>query len=395
MDIIKDSRVDCFSIMEKMVIKDYLKLIQYAYENKGNLEGQRLALKTKSAITIRNRMHSDILKGTVLPPVVIGIVVGEELFNEFNDLIDTENIDEIRKLIMTVDDKDISIIDGMQRTTSLMEASDKNEEILDRETRVEFWVTKNVNSLIYRMLILNTGQVPWNLKRQIEVVFNPLIKEIGKNVDTLELISIDDPSYRTAPGQYQSEKIIELFLVFGTREAKIDTKGALADEFTRLDFIEVTSDNQLSEFFIEFLKIMIELDRLVFNISLGIDVADDDKFKNGRDIFGSQTLKAGFMAAISQYIFGLPGEEYSLKEQKDQSTKLIGLFNNFIVELKSKTTEELIEYIDFMTLNQIMRTVNKGIGDFERKFFTIAFETLISKEFRFKNLTPCWRAGKK
>jgi hypothetical protein len=35
--------------------------------------------------------------------------------------------------------KELSIIDGMQRTASLMEAAGVDSGVLDREMRVEFW----------------------------------------------------------------------------------------------------------------------------------------------------------------------------------------------------------------------------------------------------------------
>lgn len=38
----------------------------------------------------------------------------------------------------------------------------------------EFWLAKSVRALVYRMLVLNTGQVPWTLSRQLGVVFEPL-----------------------------------------------------------------------------------------------------------------------------------------------------------------------------------------------------------------------------
>ncbi|MFS0598609.1 hypothetical protein AB1L16_18035 [Peribacillus frigoritolerans] len=395
MDILKDLRVDCFSIMDTITVRDYLDMISVAYENKGNITGQRGALKTKSSITIRNRMKEDIVKGTILPPVVIGIVADTEVFDKVEKMVEEKQDDDIRAVIASIDKNDLSIIDGMQRTTSIMESVEKNSDILSRKIRVEFWMTKTVNSLLYRMLILNTGQVPWNLKRQIEVVYNPLIKEFNAKVENLQLFSVDNPSYRTKPGQYQAEKIVELFLIFGTREPKIDTKGSLADEFTKLDFIEVTSENQLNDIFLRFLSKMIEFDEIVFPLELDEITVEGEKFKSGKDLFGSQTLKAGFMAAISQRIFGIPGEDYTLEEQNEAAKLLSDSFDAYFEKLRAKDKDELIEYLDLITLNEIMRTVNKGIGEYERQFFTKAFKTLLDNDFKFQDLTPCWRAGTK
>lgn len=395
MNILKDLRVDCFSVMENISVGNYLNMIYEVYENKGNISGQREPLKTKSAITIRNRMKSDVIRGTILPPIVVGIVVNLDNFEEIERMVKVENYNGIKDIINSVDNGSLSIIDGMQRTTSLLEAVSEEPKVSDREIRIEYWITKTVQSLLYRMLILNTGQVPWNLKRQIEVVYNPLIKEFKDKANGLELFDVDNPAYRTKAGEYQAEKIIELFLIFGIREAKVDTKGALADEFTKLDFIELTSENQLNDIFIQFLDVMISFDEIVFPLSVPEELVEGEKFKSGKDLFGSQTLKAGFMAAIAQHVFGIPGEEYTLQEQLDSAKSLIEAFDSYFENLKQKNNDELLEYLDLVTLNELIGKVNKGIGDYERTFFTKAFKTLIENNFKFQSLTPCWRTGSK
>lgn len=63
---------------------------------------------------------------------------------------------------------ELCIIDGMQRTQAMLDAG---ENFLSREIRVELWLSESLNKLIYRMLVLNTGQVPWTMQRQLEVVY--------------------------------------------------------------------------------------------------------------------------------------------------------------------------------------------------------------------------------
>ncbi len=49
-------------------------------------------------------------------------------------------------------------------------------------------------------------------------------------------------------------------MVFGARKERIDTKERLADEFTRLDFIEATSVSLFTRQFSETIEIMVGLD---------------------------------------------------------------------------------------------------------------------------------------
>ena len=38
MDILKDTRVNCYSVIVKMSVRDYLEIIKQAYENRGGID---------------------------------------------------------------------------------------------------------------------------------------------------------------------------------------------------------------------------------------------------------------------------------------------------------------------------------------------------------------------
>ncbi|NRD76222.1 hypothetical protein HPT25_01700 [Bacillus sp. BRMEA1] len=400
-NILRDERVDCFSVLTNIRIKDYLELVQTAYKSKGGIEGQRQALKTKSAIRIRQRMRNDIVKGTILPPIVIGIVLDKETYEKVDSMQSDKGA--ILDILNNVSKESLSIIDGMQRTTAIVDAMTDNKNLGDKEIRVEYWLSTNTNSLLYRMLILNSGQVPWNIRRQIEILYNSLINEIRSKVENIHLIEIDENGNRSAPGTFQADKIIELFLVFGARKYKIDTKEALADEFTKLDFIEATSDRDFSDIFFELLSRMCLFDEYIFNYKPEIDNSDDDdytddnskvtgKFIKGKDLFGSHTARIGFMTAFSIEIFGLPGDERSVEEQHERCNKVLNKMDEFLAKIKDYDNDRLEAFLDFMTLNERINKVVSKVGDFEREFFTNAFRLLIKEEFTFTNLSPCWRS---
>lgn len=119
-------------------------------------------------------MIDDIVQGAVLPPLVLGIVVETSVF----DAITAQSLEQMEQSILGEWKHNVSIIDGMQRTTALLDAVKDNSDVAARELRIECWISSKTDSLIYRMLVLNTGQVPWNLRRQLEVVYAPLIEEL-------------------------------------------------------------------------------------------------------------------------------------------------------------------------------------------------------------------------
>ncbi|UOQ44060.1 hypothetical protein MUN89_19690 [Halobacillus salinarum] len=339
-------------------------------------------------------MREDIIKGAILPPVVIGVVLPDEKFDQLSEL-DNKEYDKLINIINDSSLDRVSIIDGMQRTTAIIDAIEKNEEVEHNTLRVEFWLAANTNSLIYRMLILNTGQVPWNLRRQIEVVFGSMIEEIRQQVNNINLIEINQNGIRSQAGDFQANQLVELFLVFGSRKEKIDTKERLADEFTRLDFVEATSENEFIDIFYGVLEFLGLLDKLIFNYELeGIPEEDKSlyKFTKGKDLFSSQTVRVGFITAFAIEILGRPGIERTKEQHFSRWNKINENFKQLTDRLESMDNEQLGEFLDLMTLNQSILKRSSKVGDFEREFFREAFKVFIEEDFMLTSLTPCWRA---
>lgn len=383
-DTLKDEKSNCFSIMTRINVGDYLDLVRHAYDNKGGLEKQREPLKTSSAMRIRSRMVQDVRQGATLPPIVLGLTVENAVFDGITNSISTSELDGI---ISTNAAENITIIDGMQRTTALIEA--RGPEIDQRQLRVEFWISNSINSLIYRMLVLNTGQVPWNLRRQIEVVFSGMLREIRTNVPEISVIEIDDAQRRRQAGQFHANDIIELYLVFGARKEKVDTKERLADEFTRLDFIEATETDILTRIFYGSLNFMSLLDKQFGRFEAE---EDNDRFSDGKDLFRSQPARVGLITSLAKRILGRPGIEKAALEQRQSWEQLETQMGNFLRKLTALTNEQIGAFLSFELLNESIPRRAGKVGDLEREYFTKAFDTLMELHFEVSNLSPCWRA---
>ncbi len=381
-NILEDRRVDCYSVMTELTVNDYLNLVNQAYQNRGGIEGQREALKTSTSIRIRKRMIEDLKEGAVLPPIVLGVVMP------------LENLDEnswptIHEKIIP---ENISIIDGMQRTTALLETKNHtNGYLTDKKIRVEYWIAKNTNALIYRMLVLNTGQVPWNLRRQIETVFRSIIQEIKKQVPDIDVLEIDESKPRVrSSGQFQANQLIELYLVFGARKEKIDPKEHLANEFIKQDFIESIAEQDFTTIFYQVLDYLVKLDQLFDKYQNNND--EEQRFDKGKDLFDSQPARIGFVVAIALKILGRPGDYYNVETQKSNWYEIQEKIDKFIEKLNNMDENEIGEFLDFQTLNVLISQKSGKVGDFEREFFLKAFNVLVEDKFEVPTMTPCWRA---
>lgn len=389
MDSLFDARGKCMSFMLTLKYSQYKPIIDAAYSKRGGIEGQRDVIKASTAIRIRKRMIDDIIQGTVLPPVVIGAVIGDLEYEEFSK----KNSSELVTWLLDNSDS-ISLIDGMQRTTAMIAAdSEKEGGLGEYELRVEIWLAKNINHLIYRMLILNSGQVPWDIKRQLQTVFSSVLKKIQADVENITIYTQDEGKRRNAPAQYQASDILELYLVFGSRKEKIDIKEKLSDEFVRLDFIDVTSSDDSGDLFCEALKLLGDLDSCFGRFQAAKKINQDDRFANGKDLFSSQPARVGFITASALHMLGRPGSTSNKQLIYTKWVEKRKLISDLLNKLNNLETNELGEFLALDALSEKLanKKVSK-VGDYEREFFKTAFFTMYDIGSEIGNMEECWNS---
>lgn len=381
---LEDKRVNCLTGMGVITIDEYIAKIEKIYRQEGGIDGQRSPLKTKTGLTIRKRMVEDLRAGAVLPPLVLGAVLNQAQIDESKKISSNQ---EFVEFLLGIDEESLSIIDGMQRTTALKEAHDlglsgKNP------IRVELWISENISSLIYRMLVLNTGQVPWDIKRQLETIYKQIILLIKNEVKDINVLSIDEKERRTDAGSIRSTRIVELFLSFTSRTSNVELKEKVAADFARMDATEVTANNESLQLFVRSIKVLADFDRALSKFSMAKSSIDSNtRFKDGKDLFTSAPASIGFIAAIAQSVLGKPGYDIDFADAPQRMRKVEVLIQKLI-----ETSENQIDFVDFLTLNEKVSRRSGKIGEFERDFFFKAFEHLFANSQDLKNLGPCWYA---
>ncbi len=391
-----DGRVNCFSLMTAVKTMDYLKLVKDAYAQRGGLQHQRDALKTTTARRIRSRMVSDVQKGAILPPIVIGVVVDDDTLKNIPSMQTSEVVHMISSALVGT----ISIIDGMQRTTALLSASEGDKTVADHPIRIECWIAKSTDSLIYRMLVLNTGQVPWNLSRQLQVVFAPLIDEMKNRVRFERILDREKSERRAKAGEYSPDSLVELYIAFGLRKTDVDTQETLADEFSRLDVTDAIAEDRYNKFFYPVLQTMVDLDQAFSRLDAQIEEFQEDApasnslkvLKKGRSIFDSRPARSGYIVSAAITILGRVGME------KDAATseKLLADFQAQVNALTAKLSQldvnQLTEFLKLDVLSErLYGQKRSAVGRYERAFFDSAFKVLIEESFKVPSMEPVWR----
>lgn len=366
-----DRRSECLSILTTMTLREYKEIVFESFSQGGNLDGQRSVIRRSSvASKIRKRMNDDFVAGAIFPHVVIGVLMSPKDFWEIQDNIEGFSPEKY-------DSNSISVIDGMQRSNIYFSNYVGNEE---REIRVEFWVSDKTVKLLYRMLVLNTGQVPWNTRRQIEVIFASLSKAIIERTVTkneelehhLEIISVDDGKRRTQACKYHKSTMIELYLGFNTRKVKVDVGDELADEFQRFDMMESIEKDYNFDLFVDAFSYLCKMD-LAFSSS--VSSADNGQFKEGKDIFGSIPACLGFIVACAEYVMGKIPVERTEQAKKEKSEKLAKQIDKAIELIKNNQDED---FLVLGSLNDVIEQLPKNrIGDEMRSTFKQIFSELL------------------
>lgn len=381
-----DTRSGCHSVMVSITYDEYIALVRKAHGKRGMLSGQREVLKTTSARRIRDRMVADLQKGAVLPAPVLGLTVSEDYFDSLPD----GEAKGIEDLLRKGGTEEISIIDGMQRTQAIIDAQNSGNFDGTREMRVEVWVSETVRPLIYRMLILNSGQVPWSLSRQLAIVFEPLLGEIMANVPSMaRVLTPEIGGRRVAPAEYKSEDLVELYIAFSLRKTTVDTKEALSDEFSKLDFVDNLSDNNFQTQFYATLEVLAR-----FDIQISKMESDTgERFQKGRNLFDSQPARIGLIVAVAIFVIGRPGMERDSEERQVRIKEIEDMTDKYIDHLKGLGAESLETFLAFPVLEEVLDKRVGQVGRYERSVFFEAFNVLVQEKFSVPSMEPCWRAA--
>lgn len=388
MEWLYDARSECWSILTSMTAQDFLTLASDAHSQQGGISGQRDVQQTTSAKRIRERMVRDIRNGAVLPPIVLGVVKSDGAFPQ------TETTNKLSELLPE-HGEGLAIIDGMQRTAAIKEAYATTAPPHDKKIRVELWIAKNVQSMIYRMLVLNTGQLPWNLSRQVAILYKSLIDEIKSKVPEIEKITDpDNKGRRVKGGQFSTDGLIDMYLGFSLRKTNFDAKEAAAEQFSKLDLIDNVSESGFQESFYRILRVLTRLDlqfsRLDHEEATETDL---DKFTKGRQIFDSQPARIGFAVAMGTYVLGRPGADNSPTVRADRLSQIEGDAETLIDKLASMDEDSLTNFLRLDILSEVLDKRVGQVGRYERQIFQEAFSALRDERFALATLEPCWRAG--
>ena len=198
--LISDKRIGAQNYVIQLTLGEYYDLIKDRLKDN---EYQRK--RVRNAGSIYNLLKQDLIKGCVMPPIVLAYC--EDIPKDANiiDII-KENPDGIK------------ILDGLQRSYTIREVvmDWESGKILEEAgnplynlVRLEVYTGINKLGILYRMLTLNTGQTRMTTRHQIEIIYSDY--KTNCQVKGVTLISEVDNTVPKGLGEYSFRDVVEGF----------------------------------------------------------------------------------------------------------------------------------------------------------------------------------------
>lgn len=385
-DLKEDKKINAKNLLIDITIADYIELIQTNIEE---LDIQRG--KIISGREVYKRLIHDLLEGTIIPPISLFIKENSKLFEEIKNENDIKTIEAM--INNTIKPGDLSILDGLQRTYCIMEIIQKYKEDYERNNisqlrlRAELWYNINSTAILYKMLVLNTGQVKMSMKHQIEILNIPLrdsIIEYAKEMDKdISFSTYKNPKETDKVYKYKLSDIVEGFTAFITRNPFVDKTNEVVKELERMKFIEehpsmqsILDNKELKEFS----EILVSLDERIYNKYADglIDSENEDgsklKWTSRNDIMRSAPVLSGIFAG-----FGTAFKKETVYTNRK---------NKFFETLTNQNQTDPLALSIASKILEDKRKRSKKFGDDTRKFFFEGFKEYLNSEEDFKNIWP-------
>ncbi|WP_166333013.1 hypothetical protein [Sphingobacterium chungjuense] len=284
----KDLRTETNVLYAEILIKDYLALVGEDFDK---FEIQRKRVDPKKYIRLKN----DIKQGALLPGITLAIEFSE--VEKYYELIDRGDYSGVADLLSQ--ENEIYILDGLQRTYIIDDLIRENTEFKDgQKLLLEIWFEENIDHLIYRLIVLNSGQRQMSMRHQVELLFITLKKNLANDVQGLELYLEKENQIRSKPKKFAFDKIVNSYYSFLTKSAEIDRDNLVVKKLNEDDVLSST-EKELNENYTSFKKYLqryCEIDFEVYRIYNG-----DDFLGNFKNWLSEENTMKAFFAAVSKF----------------------------------------------------------------------------------------------
>ncbi|NGM60474.1 hypothetical protein G5B30_00960 [Sphingobacterium sp. SGG-5] len=282
----KDLRTGTNVIYAQTDINSYLKLVGEDFDRFGI---QRKKEKHKGYI----RLKSDLEKGALIPTITLAI--NPDNVNRYTPLIEEKKYEDVERLLKA-DVDNIYILDGLQRTY-IINGIIKEEKNLEQNLLLEIWLEPNIDHLIYRLIVLNSGQKPMSMRHQLELLFMTMKSNLIKKIPSLKLIQENEEDRRSNANEFAFDRIVLAYKAFLMKSTEIDKNNVVSEKFMEDEILD-SEEEFLStnyDIFAKYLSKYCELDCLVF------DKIYRDSINRHRNWLADTNVLISFFSSVGRF----------------------------------------------------------------------------------------------
>lgn len=364
-----DERIDALNALIEMPIDEYSEIAKYI-TSKNSFQRKRV----KGSSMVYKLLREDLKKGCLIPPIVLA--VKKENLSDFSDMRKVED-SQIESLINS---KELIILDGLQRTYTILEVVRQLKDSKDPEDtetltqvkkyniRIEVYLGLNKIGILYRMLTLNTGQTPMSIRHQIEILYSDYLTNELDEIRFLREIDSQNPQ---KIGEYKFRDVIEGFNSYLNRDELGLKRSDILENIENLQTL--AKENKNEDIFREYITTHFNFLNKMEELSSSWSITREEAKAQGAfgrnilEIFAKPQMLSGFGAAIG----------------KLKQFKLIENFQDIKNSIKEvKFQDNNYERGIFLLLEKLQKIKNsaKNIGSSQRLFMTYFFRELFNKE---------------
>jgi hypothetical protein len=370
----KDCRTETPVVYAEILINDYLKLVGTDFDK---FEIQRKRVDPKKY----TRLKEDIAKGALLPGITLAIDhLKVHTYLEYITKLDSEGLITALQLHKETEEaKDIYILDGLQRSYIIKDLSDEGV-VFKEEQKIllEIWFEKEIEHLIYRLIVLNSGQKPMSMRHQVELLFMTLKKDIEKEIPGLEIYLEREGTIRSHSKKFPFDRLVNGYYSFMTKSPEIDRDNLVVKKMNEDDVLSSKEEELNISYtsFIKYLKLYCDIDDefyRIYNSHLELS-----SFKNW--LADENTLKA-FFAAVGKYA----SDEKRILRVDNAMKKLLG-------ELKLVSSGDPMYIEEFKKIKGGIDAKKVNVGNGTRKLIMDGFREYFIGEGD-ETFLECWKTS--
>ncbi len=238
------------------------------------------------------RLKKDIKQGALIPPITLALE--PSLVNKYLPLVRTKQSEKIQFELLK--SSTVYILDGLQRTHIMKDLQEEGSSFKkDQKLLLEIWFEQDMGNLIYRLIVLNSGQKPMSMRHQIELLFMTMQDKLKKDIPGLEMYNEREKKVRDGAKKFPFERIVTGYHSFLNESPEIDKIKIIGEKLdtgkiiTDQELVILTKYDDYTKYLTEYLKIDSEAFRIYSKFT---------EFPGAKNWLADENVVNSFFAAV-------------------------------------------------------------------------------------------------